>query len=87
MSDWFGLQEFIDGEALSMKSYKKSADSFICTLILESSSPHIQYTPGGYVYTSSTHPEVVVAAHPVLQGEAQSREEDDWKDAQRSVTI
>ena len=33
-----------------MQSYKESADSFICTLIPESSSPHIQYTPGGLIY-------------------------------------
>ncbi|KAF7073796.1 hypothetical protein CFC21_078739, partial [Triticum aestivum] len=43
-------KEFIEGEALSMQSYKESADSFICTLIPESSSPHIQYTPGGMIY-------------------------------------
>jgi endoglucanase len=44
------LQEFIEGDALSLQSYKEFADSFICTLIPESSSPHITYTPGGMIY-------------------------------------
>jgi len=44
------LQEFIEGEVLSLQSYKEFADSFICTLIPESSSPHITYTPGGMLY-------------------------------------
>uniref|UniRef100_A0ACD5XZW7 Uncharacterized protein n=1 Tax=Avena sativa TaxID=4498 RepID=A0ACD5XZW7_AVESA len=43
-------KEFIDGEALTMQSYKESADTFVCTLIPESSSPHIEYTPGGMIY-------------------------------------
>ena len=44
------LQEFIEGEVLSLQSYKEFADSFICMLIPESSSPHITYTPGGMLY-------------------------------------
>ncbi|KAK1272893.1 Endoglucanase 23 [Acorus gramineus] len=43
-------KEFLDGEMMSLQSYKESADSFICTLMPESSSPHIQYTPGGLIY-------------------------------------
>lgn len=35
---------------LSMESYKGSADSFMCTLVPESTSSHIQYTPGGLIY-------------------------------------
>ena len=34
----------------SLQSYKVSADSFMCTLIPESSSSHIVYTPGGLIY-------------------------------------
>ena len=34
----------------SLQSYKASADSFMCTLIPESSSSHIEYTPGGLIY-------------------------------------
>lgn len=40
----------MDGNALSMESFKQSADNFICTLIPQSSSQHIQYTPGGLIY-------------------------------------
>lgn len=36
----------------SLESYKSSAESFICTLIPESPSSHIEYTPGGLVYRS-----------------------------------
>ncbi|TVU10142.1 hypothetical protein EJB05_43652, partial [Eragrostis curvula] len=43
-------KEFIEGEALFLQSFKDYADSFICTLIPESSSPHITYTPGGMIY-------------------------------------
>ncbi|PNT65007.1 endoglucanase 23 [Brachypodium distachyon] len=43
-------KEFMDGNALSMESFKQSADNFICTLIPQSSSQHIQYTPGGLIY-------------------------------------
>ena len=34
----------------SLQSYKASADSFMCTLIPESSSSHIEYSPGGLIY-------------------------------------
>jgi endoglucanase len=34
----------------SLQSYKASADSFMCTLVPESSSSHIEYTPGGLIY-------------------------------------
>lgn len=45
------MQEFIEGAALPLQSYKEFADSFVCTLIPESSSsPHITYTPGGMIY-------------------------------------
>jgi endoglucanase len=34
----------------SLQSYKESADSFMCTLIPESPSSHVEYTPGGLIY-------------------------------------
>uniref|UniRef100_A0A803Q9N5 Endoglucanase n=1 Tax=Cannabis sativa TaxID=3483 RepID=A0A803Q9N5_CANSA len=34
----------------NLESYKASADSFMCTLVPESSSSHIEYTPGGLIY-------------------------------------
>ncbi|XP_009383264.1 endoglucanase 23-like [Musa acuminata AAA Group] len=43
-------KEFMEGQALSLESYKEFADSFMCTLIPESSSSHIQFTPGGLIY-------------------------------------
>uniref|UniRef100_A0A0D9XFY0 Endoglucanase n=1 Tax=Leersia perrieri TaxID=77586 RepID=A0A0D9XFY0_9ORYZ len=43
-------KEFIEGKVLSLQSYKEFADGFICTLIPETSSPHIEYTPGGMMY-------------------------------------
>ncbi|ONK58822.1 uncharacterized protein A4U43_C08F100 [Asparagus officinalis] len=43
-------KEFLDGQIFSLQSYKESADSFMCTLIPESSSSHIQYTRGGLIY-------------------------------------
>ncbi|XP_008785806.1 endoglucanase 23-like [Phoenix dactylifera] len=43
-------KEYMEGQILSLESYKESADSFMCTLIPESSSSHIQYTPGGLIY-------------------------------------
>ncbi|MQL94017.1 hypothetical protein Taro_026669 [Colocasia esculenta] len=43
-------KEFLEGQVMSLESYKESADSFMCTLIPESSSSHIQYTPGGLIY-------------------------------------
>ncbi|RRT61056.1 hypothetical protein B296_00028722 [Ensete ventricosum] len=42
--------EFMEGQVLSLESYKEFADSFMCTLMPESSSSHIQYTPGGLLY-------------------------------------
>ncbi|CAA7391952.1 unnamed protein product [Spirodela intermedia] len=43
-------KEFLEGEVLWLQSYKQSADSFMCTLVPESSSPHIEFTPGGLIY-------------------------------------
>ncbi|KAK4748567.1 hypothetical protein SAY87_015153 [Trapa incisa] len=43
-------QEFLDGNMYSLQSYKASADSFMCTLVPESTSSHIQYTPGCLIY-------------------------------------
>lgn len=34
----------------SLQSYRASADSFMCTLIPESTSYHIEFTPGGLIY-------------------------------------
>lgn len=44
------FQEFLEGSMYSLQSYKASADSFMCTLIPESSSSHIEYSPGGLIY-------------------------------------
>ncbi|GMH02794.1 hypothetical protein Nepgr_004633 [Nepenthes gracilis] len=43
-------KEVIQGGMYSLQSYKASADSFMCTLVPESSSSHIEYTPGGLIY-------------------------------------
>lgn len=43
-------KEVIEGNMYSLQSYKASADSFMCTLVPESSSSHIEYTPGGLIY-------------------------------------
>ncbi|XP_042493910.1 endoglucanase 23-like [Macadamia integrifolia] len=43
-------KEFLERNVYSLESYKASADSFICTIIPESSSSHIEYTPGGLIY-------------------------------------
>ncbi|KAJ6716849.1 ENDO-14-BETA-GLUCANASE [Salix koriyanagi] len=43
-------KEVLEGNMYSLQSYKASADSFMCTLIPESSSSHIEYTPGGLIY-------------------------------------
>lgn len=43
-------KEFLEGSVYTLQSYKSSADSFMCTLIPESSSSHIEYTPGGLIY-------------------------------------
>ncbi|KAJ1386309.1 Six-hairpin glycosidase superfamily [Sesbania bispinosa] len=45
-----GLNEVLDGNVDSLESYKTSAESFLCTLIPETSSSHIEYTPGGLIY-------------------------------------
>lgn len=34
----------------TLESYKASADSFMCTLIPQSTSSHIEYTPGGLIF-------------------------------------
>ncbi|XP_019165450.1 PREDICTED: endoglucanase 24-like [Ipomoea nil] len=43
-------KEVLEGNIYSLQSYKASADSFMCTLIPESPSSHIEYTPGGLIY-------------------------------------
>ncbi|OAY37324.1 endoglucanase 24 [Manihot esculenta] len=43
-------KEVLEGNMYTLESYKASADSFMCTLIPESSSSHIDYTPGGLIY-------------------------------------
>ncbi|KAJ6927305.1 endoglucanase 24-like [Populus alba x Populus x berolinensis] len=43
-------KEVLEGDMYSLQSYKESADSFMCTLIPESSSSHVEYTPGGLIY-------------------------------------
>ncbi|KAA8536045.1 hypothetical protein F0562_028523 [Nyssa sinensis] len=43
-------KEVLEGSMYSLQSYKASADSFMCTLIPESSSSHIEYSPGGLIY-------------------------------------
>ncbi|KAL0334673.1 UNVERIFIED_CONTAM: Endoglucanase 24 [Sesamum radiatum] len=50
-----GLNVLVSKEVLvssmySLQSYRASADSFMCTLIPESSSYHIEFTPGGLIY-------------------------------------
>ncbi|KAM6554740.1 hypothetical protein CsatB_015502 [Cannabis sativa] len=43
-------KEVLEGNMYNLESYKASADSFMCTLVPESSSSHIEYTPGGLIY-------------------------------------
>ncbi|KAF3435787.1 hypothetical protein FNV43_RR22879 [Rhamnella rubrinervis] len=43
-------KEVLENNMYDLQSYKLSADSFMCTLIPESSSSHIEYTPGGLIY-------------------------------------
>ncbi|KAJ8450933.1 hypothetical protein Cgig2_032558 [Carnegiea gigantea] len=44
-------KEALEGSMYSLQLYKSSADSFMCTLIPESSSSsHIEFTPGGLIY-------------------------------------
>lgn len=40
----------MDNNKYSLQSYRASADSFMCTLIPESTSSHIEFTPGGLIY-------------------------------------
>ncbi|XP_061368369.1 endoglucanase 24-like isoform X1 [Gastrolobium bilobum] len=43
-------KEVVEGNINSLESYKTSAESFLCTLIPETSSSHIEYSPGGLIY-------------------------------------
>ncbi|GAA0186216.1 hypothetical protein LIER_33504 [Lithospermum erythrorhizon] len=43
-------KEVLEGNLYSLQSYKASSDAFMCTLIPETSSSHIEYTPGGLMY-------------------------------------
>ncbi|XP_061340555.1 endoglucanase 24-like isoform X2 [Gastrolobium bilobum] len=43
-------KEVLEGNMYSLESYRASAESFMCTLIPESPSSHIEYTSGGLVY-------------------------------------
>ncbi|KAJ8420825.1 hypothetical protein Cgig2_017131 [Carnegiea gigantea] len=43
-------KEVIEGSMYNLQLYKTSADSFMCSLIPESSSSHIEFTPGGLIY-------------------------------------
>ncbi|KAI5414228.1 hypothetical protein KIW84_058388 [Lathyrus oleraceus] len=44
------FKEVLDGYVKSFESYKTSVESFLCTLVPETSSLHIEYTPGGLIY-------------------------------------
>ncbi|KAL2512339.1 Endoglucanase 24 [Abeliophyllum distichum] len=46
-------KEVLEWSMYSLQSYKASADSFMCTLIPESSSSHVEFTPGGLIYKPS----------------------------------
>nr|GFA26010.1 endoglucanase 24-like [Tanacetum cinerariifolium] len=43
-------QEVLEENLYDFESYKVNADSFICTLVPNSSYPHIKYSPGGLIY-------------------------------------
>ncbi|GJY99560.1 endoglucanase 24-like protein [Tanacetum coccineum] len=43
-------KEVLEGTLYTLESYKASAESFMCTLIPDSSSSHIEYTPGGLIF-------------------------------------
>ncbi|GAB2291755.1 hypothetical protein Dimus_026008 [Dionaea muscipula] len=43
-------KEVLEGSMYSLQTYKASADSFMCTLVPESSSLHIELSPGGLIY-------------------------------------
>ncbi|GJW08679.1 endoglucanase 24-like protein [Tanacetum coccineum] len=46
----FVSQEVLEEKLYAFESYKVNADSFICTLVPNSSYPHIKYSPGGLIY-------------------------------------
>ncbi|KAL9259745.1 Endoglucanase 24-like protein [Drosera capensis] len=43
-------QEVLQGGMYTLESYKASADSFMCTLVPQSPTAHIQVSPGGLIY-------------------------------------
>lgn len=43
-------KEVLENSMYSLQSYRASADSFMCTLIPQSTSYHIEFTPGGLIY-------------------------------------
>ncbi|KAL3621295.1 hypothetical protein CASFOL_036207 [Castilleja foliolosa] len=43
-------KEVLESSIYSLQSYRASADSFMCTLIPQSTSSHIEFTPGGLIY-------------------------------------
>ncbi|XP_074286223.1 endoglucanase 24-like [Silene latifolia] len=43
-------KEVLDGSMYSLQLYKSSADSFMCSLIPQTSASHIDYSPGGLIY-------------------------------------
>ncbi|MED6174046.1 hypothetical protein PIB30_065176 [Stylosanthes scabra] len=43
-------KEVFEGNVDSLESYKASADSFMCTLIPETPSSSVEYSPGGLLY-------------------------------------
>lgn len=44
------MQEVLENSKYSLQSYRASADSFMCTLVPEATSFHIEFTPGGLIY-------------------------------------
>ncbi|KAG7539805.1 Six-hairpin glycosidase superfamily [Arabidopsis thaliana x Arabidopsis arenosa] len=43
-------KEVIQGNMYNLEAYKASAESFMCSLVPESSGPHVEYTPAGLLY-------------------------------------
>ncbi|KAH6820295.1 glycosyl hydrolase 9B18 [Perilla frutescens var. hirtella] len=43
-------KEVLESSIYSLQSYRASADSFMCTLIPQSTSYHIEFTPGGLIF-------------------------------------
>ncbi|KAL4585187.1 hypothetical protein LXL04_009802 [Taraxacum kok-saghyz] len=43
-------KEVLQNNLYNLQSYKASADSFMCTLIPDSSYSHMEYTPGGLIF-------------------------------------